>query len=47
VQLDDPVNSAGDNPDVIAMFDGIRWGIACKVLHGSHPQSILAVAPLV
>src|SRR5262249_41613426 len=41
VTLDDPSSSRGDTPDVIATFGPMRWGIACKVLHGSHPQSIL------
>lgn len=41
VSLDDPCNSQGNNPDVIATFAETRWGIACKVLHGTHSQSIL------
>lgn len=41
VMLDDPHGSRGDNPDVMATFGRARWGIACKVLHGNHPQSIL------
>lgn len=41
VLLDNPLHSAGDNPDIIATFDDVRWGIACKVLHGNHQQSIL------
>lgn len=41
VCLDNPQQSQGNNPDVLATFNGVRWGIACKVLHGAHPQTIL------
>lgn len=41
VTLDDPSDSRGDNPDVLVTFGKTRWGLACKVLHGTHPQSIL------
>ncbi len=38
IQLDDPFHSKGTNPDILARMDGQRWGVACKVLHGKHPQ---------
>jgi hypothetical protein len=41
VTLDDPSRSDGSNPDVLCTFGGIRWGIACKVVHGASPQSLL------
>lgn len=41
VSLDDPVSASGLNPDVLASFNGDAWGIACKVLHGSHPQTLI------
>ena len=41
VKLDDPNSSEGDNPDVLVTIDGRRWGIACKVLHSSQPQTFV------
>ena len=41
IKLDDPFESHGDTPDVLATFGQLRWGIACKVVHGTHPQSVL------
>jgi hypothetical protein len=42
VTLDDPNSSKGDNPDVlIERGDEGPFGVACKVLHSSHPQTIL------
>jgi hypothetical protein len=38
VRLDDPDASKGDNPDVIATIDGVRWGFACKVLNTGGPE---------
>lgn len=35
VVLDDPGNSKGNNPDVIAMIDNNKWGFACKVVNGN------------
>lgn len=37
LELDGPIESYGDNPDVLITLDGRRWGFACKVLHGSSP----------
>ncbi len=38
VEMDDPVHSAGGtNPDIKTVFLGRKWGLACKVLHGTHP----------
>lgn len=34
VELDGPVRSYGDNPDVLVDLDGRRWGFACKVIYG-------------
>jgi hypothetical protein len=31
IELDDPYRSSGDNPDILASIDGIRWGFACKM----------------
>lgn len=39
--LDDPHHSNGRNPDVLFTARGRRWGIACKVLHGRHPQGFV------
>jgi hypothetical protein len=41
VVLDDPYAPAGNNPDVLATLGGRRWGIACKVLHGVHPEGFV------
>lgn len=41
VVLDDPHASEGDNPDVLATVANSRWGIACKVLHSTHPEGFL------
>lgn len=41
VELDDPAASAGNNPDVLVTIGGRRWGLACKVLHGLHPEGII------
>jgi hypothetical protein len=38
VEMDDPYRSSGGtNPDVMTDFSKKRWGIACKVLHSTHP----------
>ena len=36
-QLDGPVRSYGDNPDVLVNLAGQRWGFACKVPSGKSP----------
>jgi hypothetical protein len=41
VILDHPEASEGSNPDILATLAGSRWGIACKVLHGLHPQGFM------
>jgi len=33
VRVDHPDNPVGDNPDVIATFENVVWGFACKVAH--------------
>ena len=40
VILDNPHNAQGDNPDVLAVVDGRRWGFACKVLNGTSPLTM-------
>lgn len=40
VALDHPVNSIGDNPDVMLDFRGERWALALKTLHGTKPQTM-------
>jgi hypothetical protein len=37
VELDGPVESYGDNPDILVTLAGRRWGFACKVLFGWSP----------
>lgn len=34
VQLDDPVHSKGDNPDILFQFMNRQWALACKVPNG-------------
>jgi len=34
LELDGPLQSYGDNPDILIDFNGRRWGFACKVLFG-------------
>ncbi len=41
VALDDPGHSMGTNPDVLFTAGSRRWGIACKVLHGKHPEGFV------
>lgn len=40
VALDHPVNSKGNNPDVMFSFRGQRWAIALKTLHSRNPRTI-------
>jgi hypothetical protein len=40
VALDHPVNSKGDNPDVMLGFRGQRWALALKTLHSRKPRTI-------
>ena len=41
LELDNPFESSGDNPDVLITIGDRRWGIACKVLHSRHPQGFI------
>lgn len=34
VALDHPDLAKGDNPDVLATIDDMRWGFACKIIYG-------------
>jgi hypothetical protein len=40
VELDDPKNPRGDNPDVLATIGARRWGFACKVAHSGNGKTI-------
>lgn len=40
ISLDHPQSSKGDNPDVIADIDGIKWGFGCKTIHTKNSQTI-------
>ncbi len=40
VELDHPVSSKGDNPDVMLDFRGHRWALALKTLHSNKPRTI-------
>lgn len=40
IALDHPVNSKGDNPDVMLDFRGQRWALALKTLHSRKPRTI-------
>jgi hypothetical protein len=40
IALDHPVNSKGDNPDVMLDFRGRRWAVALKTLHSRKPRAI-------
>lgn len=40
IALDHPVNSKGDNPDVMLDFRGHRWALALKTLHSRKPRTI-------
>jgi hypothetical protein len=37
--VDDPVQSKGDNPDIMGQFDGKLWAIACKAMHTTNPKT--------
>ena len=40
IALDHPVDSRGDNPDVMLDFRGQRWALALKTLHSRNPRTI-------
>jgi hypothetical protein len=40
IDLDDPNNADGTNPDVLITVGARRWGIACKVVHSQHPLTL-------
>ena len=40
IELDDPDQSKGDNPDVIAIINRQKWGFGCKALHSNKPKTI-------
>ncbi len=39
-QVDGPVRSYGDNPDILTRLDDHLWGFACKVLSGRSPKTM-------
>ncbi len=40
VALDSPDSGkASTNPDVLCTFEGVRWGVACKTIHGDAPRT--------
>lgn len=41
ISVDHPDASKGDNPDVIAVFEGRKWGFGCKVLHSDNIKTII------
>lgn len=41
LELDDPNSSRGNNPDVLVTLGTERWGIACKVLHGTSSEGFI------
>jgi len=40
VDLDDPKNSKGDNPDIIFDYKHEKWAIACKALHSNKERTL-------
>ena len=40
MRIDDPHASKGDNPDVLVTYDGVRWALACKVIHSDRPETL-------
>jgi len=40
IELDDPNNSKGDNPDIITTFLGKTWGLGCKAAHSMHGMTL-------
>lgn len=40
LELDDPSESQGKNPDVLAKIDGTIWGFACKTLNGTAAKTM-------
>lgn len=42
IELEDPnASGGGKNPDVLCEFGGESWGLACKTLNSTHPQTLL------
>jgi hypothetical protein len=39
VVLDHPDLAKGDNPDILAVIDGVCWGFACKTIYGSSGKT--------
>ena len=40
IELDDPLSSHGDNPDVLINIGPSCWGFACKVMHGQSAMTL-------
>lgn len=41
IELDSPINSKGNNPDVIFQYNEEKWGIACKMINSFKAKSIM------
>lgn len=41
VKIDNPNNSDGKNPDILANIEGQRWGFACKVPHTTNHKTFI------
>jgi len=39
ISVDNPIQSKGDNPDLMGTFKGKRWAIACKAMHTTNPKT--------
>lgn len=40
IMLDNPDHSKGNNPDIIASINGIKWGFGCKAMHSYNPKTL-------
>ena len=40
LELDDPYESQGNNPDVLAKIDGTIWGFSCKTPNGTSAKTM-------
>lgn len=40
IEMDHPKKTKGNNPDVLALLDGVLWGFACKVPNGTAEMTL-------
>lgn len=40
IDIDDPNNSKGDNPDIMFTYQDKRWAIACKAMHSDNEKTL-------